>query len=237
MKKPAAIIFDLDDTLIVSDGDIESTWLEVCSDYVNGKLHVSVEQICQAIRDVGIWFWETPERHRKGRNDLENTRRLIVRMAFEKIGLSNLQEADVIADNYSRRKMEKTALFPKSIDVLNTVKSRGIKTGLLTNGEKHLQRAKIEKFNLERFFDVIQIEGEMGFGKPEEKAYLTILKSLGTTPSNTWIVGDNFDWEVKIPKIMGLSAIWHNCYHKTIPDTTILPDHTIHRIEDLIPLL
>ena len=43
-----------------------------------------------------------------------------------------------------------------------------------------LQRGKIDRFDLARRFDHIQIEGEHGFGKPEERAYTgTLCRALG----------------------------------------------------------
>lgn len=237
MKKPRAIIFDLDDTLVLSDGAVESTWNEACEAYVNGKPHLTAEKLFNAVREVSIWYWSDADRHREGRNALEETRRFLVRRAFENLGLSDIEEANRIADHYSRRKMEKITIFPKSYHTLEEVKKRNIRLGLLTNGERHLQRAKIERFKLEPYFDVIQVEGEMGFGKPEEQAYHTIVQALKSDPAETWIVGDNFDWEVKIPQKLGLHTVWHNYYRKKLPPGDIRPHHTIQTIEELIPLI
>lgn len=63
MKKPRAIIFDLDDTLVLSDGAVESTWNEACEAYVNGKPHLTAEKLFNAVREVSIWYWSDADRH------------------------------------------------------------------------------------------------------------------------------------------------------------------------------
>jgi hypothetical protein len=71
----------------------------------------------------------------------------------------------------------------------------GIKLALITNGAAEPQRAKVVRFALEQRFDHIQIEGEHGFGKPEERAYKHAMEKLGVGPHETWMVGDNLEWK------------------------------------------
>ena len=62
------------------------------------------------------------------------------------------------------------SLFPDAHEVIDALRARGLKLALVTNGEAQLQRAKISRFDLAGRFDHVQIEGEHGFGKPEERA-------------------------------------------------------------------
>ncbi|HEX3412026.1 MAG TPA: HAD-IA family hydrolase [Stellaceae bacterium] len=83
---------------------------------------------------------------------------------------------------------------------------------LITNGAAEPQRAKVVRFALEHRFDHIQIEGEHGFGKPEERAYTHAMEALGVGPHETWMVGDNLEWEIVAPQRLGIYAIWHDGY-------------------------
>ena len=69
----------------------------------------------------------------------------------------------------------------------------------MTNGAADTQRAKVERFELAHRFHHIQIEGEHGFGKPEERAYLHAMEALGVTAPETWMIGDNLEWEITVP--------------------------------------
>ena len=98
------------------------------------------------------------------------------------------------------------------------------------------QRAKIDRFDLARRFDHIQIEGEHGFGKPEERAYTHAMRSLGVEAHETWMVGDNLEWEVVAPQRLGIHAIWCDAIGRGLPlDSTVKPDRIIRTLSELLP--
>jgi FMN phosphatase YigB (HAD superfamily) len=77
------------------------------------------------------------------------------------------------------------------------------------------------RFALEHRFDHIQIEGEHGFGKPEERAYNHAMEVLGVAPHETWMVGDNLEWEIVAPQRLRIYAIWHDGYGVGLPGVRI----------------
>ena len=108
-------------------------------------------------------------------------------------------------------------VFPGAHDAIDELKARGVKLALVTNGAAGAQRAKVERFALSDRFDHIQIEGEHGFGKPEERAYLHAMQALGVTASDTWMIGDNLEWEVVAPQRLGIYAIWIDVHGDGLP--------------------
>lgn len=237
LTKPKAIIFDLDDTLIMSDGTVRKTWEKVCNKYETTHPKINREELFEKIREIAIWYWSDATRHREGRNNMDQTRRTITIKAFEQLGLDDEKGAITMADEFSELRYSMLELFPGSLELLKMIQQAEIKLGMLTNGEARMQRRKIEQFDLAPYFDVIQIEGEAGIGKPEVGAYRMILDSLGTTADETWIVGDNLEWEVIVPQQLGLTAIWHNYYQKEIPNSDIVPDRTLSVIAELAAVL
>jgi putative hydrolase of the HAD superfamily len=88
---------------------------------------------------------------------------------------------------------------------------------------------------LEHRFDHIQIEGEHGFGKPEERAYTHAMEVLGVGPHETWMVGDNLEWDIVAPQRLGIYAIWHDGYGVGLPpDCPIRPDRIIRHLSELL---
>ncbi len=118
---------------------------------------------------------------------------------------------------------------------LQALRERGVKLALVTNGPSDTQRAKIERFGLAGFFDHIQIEGEVGFGKPEEQAYRHAMAALDVLPHETWMVGDHLEWEVAAPQRLGIHAIWHDPYGRGLPPgSEVRPDRIIRRLSELL---
>ena len=113
-----------------------------------------------------------------------------------------------LADRFTAYREEEMFVFPGAHDAIDALKAHGVKLALVTNGAAGTQRAKVERFALTHRFDHIQIEGEHGFGKPEERAYLHAMEALGVTAPETWMIGDNLEWEVVAPQRLGIYAIW-----------------------------
>ena len=42
---------------------------------------------------------------------------------------------------------------------------------------------------------------------------------LGVGPDETWMVGDNLEWEIVAPQRLGIYAIWHDGYGVGLPPT------------------
>ena len=95
------------------------------------------------------------------------------------------------------------APLPDAIETVRWLRESGRRLALLTNGAAAAQRRKIARFEIADLFDAILVEGELGFGKPDERVYLRALNALGVTPADAWMVGDNLDFDVAAPQKLG----------------------------------
>lgn len=141
-----------------------------------------------------------------------------------------------VADRFTAYREDEMFVFPGAHDAIDALKAHGVKLALVTNGAADTQRAKVERFALSHRFDHIQIEGEHGFGKPEERAYLHAMSALGVTAADTWMIGDNLEWEVEVPQRLGIYAIWMDVHGDGLPaGTTVTPDRIIRSLTELLP--
>ena len=239
MSRPRAILLDLDDT-ILDCGDVNAAWLTVVSEFRDVIAGLEPAFLSQRIRVTAEAFWSDPDRHRIHRQDLQASRRQIVQRAFSQLAeeggpaLSRTAAHD-IADRLTAYREEQVCLFPGAIEAVEALRSEGIRLGLVTNGASQPQRAKIEQFDLARHFDHVQVEGEMGFGKPEERAYRHALQALNATPADAWMVGDNLEWEVAAPQRIGMTGIWHDHLKTGLPeDSPHRPDRIILSLTELL---
>lgn len=232
---PKGILFDLDDTIIAFDAVSDGVWRRVCAEFAGRCGVADADRLYGAVTQVARWYWSNAERHRIGRLNLDATRRQIVRLALDKLGLDNPPAADQIADAYSVQREEAIVFLPGAEETLRRLVDRGVSLALMTNGEAGKQRNKIRRFRLERFFGTILIEGEMGFGKPERAVYLRALEALALGPSDVWAVGDNLEWDVSGPQALGIFAIWNDFRGKGLPPSAgVVPDRIIRSISELI---
>ena len=238
---PRAMLFDLDDTLIQVHGGAQAAWLLVTRELADDLAPLTPSEVTEAVVAFARNFWADPERHRLWRMRLSDARREIVAGSFAALASTGrrVPPAGVIqrlADRFSAHRDEHMRLFPDAHHVIDVLRARGTRLALVTNGASEAQRAKIDRFDLASRFDHIQIEGEHEFGKPDERAYLHALRQLGAEARDTWMVGDNLEWEVAAPQRLGIFGIWFDAAGKGLPRAThIRPDRIVASLSELLP--
>jgi putative hydrolase of the HAD superfamily len=207
MHEFKAILVDLDDTLVAFDAVTDSSWRQVCAEHAVRREGTDPARLFDAIKSVSVRYWSDPERHRIGRADIRTARRGIVSEAFAALGLPP-EDAVGLADRYSTVRLENMYLLPGAHEALDALRARGLRLALVTNGDSETQRAKARRFDLERRFDAVVVEGELGVGKPDARVFREALRLLAAAPGEAVMVGDNLVWDIEGPGAVGMSGIW-----------------------------
>ena len=207
---PKAILLDLDDTIIAGESLKLECWERVRSEFAAEIDFTEPGKLIESILEHSDTFWSDPERHRIWRQNLEGARRMIVLQTFTDWKSDNRELAERMADRFSVIREQAIHPFPGAIDTVRRFREEGVGLALITNGGSAPQRRKIQRFGLEELFDHIFIEGEHGFGKPDERIYAKALSALGAEPEDTWMIGDNPIWDVVAPQKLGIRGIWIN---------------------------
>ncbi len=236
---PRAMLIDMDDTILSAYGRPEIAWNKVTAEFADEFGSTTSQQVAAAVLASGREFWG--KAGAEWRLRLEEARHIVVGNGFAALsaaGHAPLSQdlATRLANRFSAYREEEMFVFPGAHDAIDALKAHGVKLALVTNGAAGPQRAKVERFAFSHRFDHIQIEGEHGFGKPEERAYLHAMAALGVTAPETWMIGDNLEWEVEAPQRLGIYAIWIDVHGDGLPaDSTIRPDRIIRSLTELLP--
>jgi putative hydrolase of the HAD superfamily len=238
VKLPRAMLIDMDDTILSAYGRPEIAWNHIAGEFARELAPLQPQQVAAAVLTYARNFWATAEP--AWRLKLEEARRLSVQGGFDALAAAGHARlpadlASRIADRFTAYREEEMFVFPGAHDAIDELKARGVKLALVTNGAAETQRAKVERFAFAHRFDHIQIEGEHGFGKPEERAYLHAMEALGVTAGDTWMVGDNLEWEIAAPQRLGIYAIWMDVHGEGLPPaSTVKPDRIIRSLSELL---
>jgi putative hydrolase of the HAD superfamily len=238
---PRAILFDLDDTILAAYGRPYAAWVRVAEEFAAALAPVTPAELAKAVTLYSAEFWSDADRHRHWRLRLAEARRHVVASAFAALAIAGKSVpepllAGAIGDRFTALRDAEMRIFPGACETLDRLKELGVRLALITNGAAEPQRAKVIRFALEHRFDHVQIEGEHGFGKPEERAYTHAMTALGVGPADTWMVGDNLEWEVVAPQRLGIHAIWCDAYETGLPAGSLIrPDRIIRSLPELLP--
>ena len=153
----------------------------------------------------------------------------IATRALQACGETDPRTAEAVAQIYAERRRAAWRLFPEAVAFLTRLRELRIPLALVTNGDARHQRDKITRHDLARWFDAILIEGEMGYGKPDEKVYREALRRLGVAAAEAWMVGDHLEFDVGAPQRLGLRGVWVDRAGAGLPADGDVTPHRIVR--------
>jgi putative hydrolase of the HAD superfamily len=100
----------------------------------------------------------------------------------------------------------KTLAFPHTVPMLKQLKEKGYKLGLISNSTVFSVEA-IEKLGFLSIIDHKVFSFDVGFAKPDQRIFEKMLELSGCRADETVMVGDNFDYDVKAARDVGINAI------------------------------
>ena len=102
-----------------------------------------------------------------------------------------------LINGYRKIIPDESPLYPESLDVLQELRLRNYRTGLITDNPPVSQVQKIEACGLREFFEVIYLTREHGEEKPSAAAFRGIAEKMGIDPGELVMVGDNLYRDIK----------------------------------------
>ena len=207
---PRPLFFDLDHTL----WDFET----------NSRLALRLGHEAMRLSNLGVpsvsvwiesyekandWCWAE---FRAGRMDKATLRAERFRLAFEGLGLS--AEADMckrLGEHYIETSPLQTSLMEGTLEVLETLKSRGHRMVILTNGFEEVQHIKVDNSGLSGFFSEVYTSDFLGVKKPNPKAF-ELAAEAADIPMDGGIVmiGDSIESDVDGAQNVGWDAVHFN---------------------------
>lgn len=203
-----AVVFDLDDTLAVPEQDRE-TLLSSATEQT-GAPKISRQEYLAAHR----------------RHHTHETRAQIFEVLLSRFETD--VEPDDLAGAYREAISDALVPVPGVVGLVSELRTR-YSVGLLTNGPVVAQRNKLETLGWTDLFDDVRITGELDAGKPDRRAFESILELLSVSPSEAVYVGDQVDADVAGARNAGLKSI-QVCFDGG-PDPSRLADAHVDRIE------
>jgi putative hydrolase of the HAD superfamily len=99
---------------------------------------------------------------------------------------------------------ENFALYEDALPVLDDLRTRGIKIGLVSNGQRDL-----DEFTAHHALEVDAVVGSKAHGrvKPHASIFVAALRALDVTPDQAAMVGDSYEDDIEGARALGIRAI------------------------------
>lgn len=231
MRRIDVVLFDLDDTLhddtYAYHSAAEEVAREVAAEHGIDALALKAAYVAEA---EGFWQRLTAaDLNAK----LSRVRAGMWRNALESVGVGDPQLAERSAERYNAYRSKYYTMFPGAIDLLQALRERGIKLGIVTNGLSETHREKIAVLRVGEFFDAIFLSDEVGMVKPDPLLFAHACRTLGGAPARSAMVGDRYDRDIRGAREAGLFTIWLNVRAEELPPGVPPPDATCSTIAEV----
>lgn len=147
----------------------------------------------------------------------------------ESFGLSS-ELGDRLEEFFRQRYPGYCNLPEDSLQTLATLRERGFKLGVITNGPTFWQGLKIENMGLPKHVDTILISEREGIGKPDPRIFVRAAERCGVEPSESMFVGDNPKADIEGARSAGFLPVWKRTKYWNAADD-------VARIDNLSELL
>ena len=157
-------------------------------------------------------------------------------------GYTNLPD-DVIRkalDNLFSITQTNWRLEGDALPTLKKLEKDGYRMGLISNaGDDQDVRQLVRRFGISPYFDFILTSAACSYRKPHPRIFELAIANWYFLPSETVMVGDNLDADVRGAKNAGLYAVWisRRAGQSSDDQPRVQPDATISTLSELPALL
>lgn len=217
---PAAIFFDLDDTLL--DDHAAST----------AGLHTLMERLGHPEFSAARRLWDVQtdisfSAYIAGRLTLQEQRRERIRALATQAGHSYIsdQHCDELYQQYLQSHRSAWRPFHDVASTLTGLAATGTRLGIITNGIESLQRDKLATLDITHHFHAIVCADTAGAGKPDPQIFHTACQWIGAAPHHCWHIGDQLRADALGAISAGLRPVLLDRHdrHGTESDVTRIP--------------
>ena len=199
-----AILFDIDNTLLMKSPSIPEKW---CEAFSGEGYNITLDDAQRAFAECELWVGRQTQ--------LENATG--IRMSDEefKYGvinccLSSLKVpaifSDIVADIWIGRYEKHYRPAEGTAECLDELCHRGLKTGIVSNNYSSI-RAVLRETGIDKYFKTIVISDEVKLYKPDPKILLYACEQLDVCPKDTMYVGDH-PFDVVCANEAGIASAW-----------------------------
>ena len=208
MKEINNLFFDLDHTLWDFDKNSDLTFFKILK---KNNLSIDVSKFLNSYHPINRKYWELYRENKVSKADLRYYR---LSDTFKKLNYDiNDDLINQLAIDYIQHLSDFNHLIPDTLIVLNSLKSN-YRMHIITNGFKEVQKRKLQKSKLIKYFDSVTISEDVGVKKPHKLIFDHALTAANANVENSVMIGDNFNADILGALGVGMKAIYYD-FHKT----------------------
>lgn len=213
------VLFDLDETLILRSGAIRAFIKDQYRRFANRLGGLSQT-------DYTSRFLEVEKNGVVGKE-------VVYPELVGQLGITGVSSDELLAD-YRAHYPEFASPSPGAIETVRALHVRGVKTGILSNGNVQVQDAKIDVIGLRDALDTVVISEAVDLRKPDPAIFALAVGNLGLASHEALFVGDNPAVDIVGAAAAGLQTAWFRNGLTWPADLRPRADVDIDRVDEIL---
>ena len=112
-----------------------------------------------------------------------------------------------------------------------------VRLAMVTNGLSEVQRSRIERLDLDPYFDAVIISSEVGVTKPRREIFDVAFAALGSPdPATAVMIGDSLSSDIRGGRDYGIATCWFN-QHGAVAGPDDVVTHEIRALAEILDLV
>jgi putative hydrolase of the HAD superfamily len=157
--------------------------------------------------------------------------------ALAQVGIVDSDLAVACTERYIEYRAGFLTLLPGARELLEALRERGCKLGIVSNGFASTHHRKIDVLGLRPLVDAIFLADEMGMVKPDPGCFTHACRTLGSEPRRTAMVGDRYDRDVVGAQAAGLFSVLFDLHAIPVPPDAPAPDAVVTSLPEVLAVL
>jgi HAD superfamily hydrolase (TIGR01549 family) len=231
-KHIAAVLFDLDGTLIEHTRELE----DLCHDTFE-----AFEEKLAPVTQAEFWQTYWPKNHDLWHMMVDGVLPGDVARLYSFVNTLRALKADAklaqaMLEDWEGRIVDATCPFADTRSTLERMRQADLRLGIVTNGFATMQRHKLARHRLQEQVDFVLVSEEIGIFKPNHAIFEQALAQAGVAAGQALFVGDTPASDIEGARNAGLHAAlmdprgtWTNLVLDGVP--------RLQQLSELLPLL
>ncbi|CAL2075187.1 YjjG family noncanonical pyrimidine nucleotidase [Tenacibaculum sp. 190524A05c] len=201
MTEITDVFFDLDHTLWDFDRNSGLTFKKI---FQEQKINLDLDDFLKVYEPINLEYWRL---YRDEKIEKEELRYKRLKTTFDKLNYTIEDDLiDVISEDYINYLPLFNHLLDGTIELLEYLKTK-YRLHIITNGFEEVQKIKLEKSQINDYFQVVVTSESVGVKKPNPKVFEFALKEAKVSAEKAIMVGDSLEADVLGALAVGISPI------------------------------
>lgn len=222
------LLFDMDNTLLNSDSACKEAFFRTCENF---KVSAD-DELFSRYEKINTMVWEKFER---GNITATRLRALRFELFFQAEEIEPCPPLD-FNTSYLQHLID-TSDYYNHVPEMLTKWKKEYKLSIVTNGLREVQRPRLEKLGLTKYFDSVIVSDEIGHAKPSKAYFDYVFNSIANIPpkKQIMIIGDSLQSDILGGINAGIKTCWLR--HGRQNKSGLMIDYEIENIQQLPNLL